>query len=198
VKCNYKKGIPVNETLIKYRDTKHFNEYGNTFIVGECYPDFINYGDLTTLSLNFGGLAIIETLYQPSPTEFLSFMYGELHFALAEDKDSNILFFLSKFGGDYWNSSCINYSLNVKPNELDDIKTEIPMFLFNTSNGELLAIRVISVDKSFITKISDGIRKQLTKPYSIEVFKEKIQRFYKKYPTDYDMLQDAYYTYSPK
>ena len=76
MKCNYKNHVPVKETILELKDQTHFNKFGAKFIIGEYYPDFVNHHDATTLSLNFGGLALIETLYQPTATEIMNFRFG--------------------------------------------------------------------------------------------------------------------------
>ena len=195
MKCNYKRYNTVGETILTLNDTKHFNEFGANFTVGECYPNYINHHDATTLSLNFEGLMVIQTLYKPTSTEIMNFKCGNLNFALAED--NNILFLLSKFGTNNWSSSCMNYSLNIEASQLNNNITTIPMLLFDTSNGKLLAIRVVSVDNTFVKKINDGIRKQLTTPYSFAEFSRIVNSTYRKYPTDDDLLKDAYYFYNP-
>lgn len=195
MRCNYKKRTVAKETIMEFKDHEHFNELGARLTVGEYYPDFINNPDATILSMNYDYLAIIQALYQPTPVEIENFKYGAVKFALAED--NNILFFLSKFGTNNWNSSTTNFSLSIDSSELKDNQSVFPMVLFDTSNGKLLAIRFLSVEKSFIKEVNTGIRKQLLTPFPYTEFSRLVNSTYKKYPSDDDLLKDAFYFYSP-
>ena len=94
MKCNYKKHIPVADSIVTYTDEKHFNDMGSSFIRGDIYPDFKGQPDGAWLHLTFGGLVLICTLKNPTPLEILSFHQNDVKFALVEE--NNIVFLLSK------------------------------------------------------------------------------------------------------
>ena len=130
---------------------------------------------------------------KPSSDEILNFQQGSLKFALAED--NNILFFLSKFGSNVWGSSNQNYSLNTSLNQIDDNANMMTLLLFDSSNGKLVAMRSIGLHWHFLKALNNGIRKQLSTPYSMDEYSRLVKSTFRKYPTDLDLLKDAYYFY---
>lgn len=194
MKCNYKKHIPVADSIVTYTDEKHFNDMGSSFIRGDIYPDFKGQPDGAWLHLTFGGLVLICTLKNPTPLEILSFHQNDVKFALVEE--NNILFLLSKFWIDNWGSSTMNYSLNISPSDLDDNANLLTVLLIDSSNGKLVGTRVLGLHWHFVKALNDAIRKQLSTPYSMSEFNRLVHSTYRKYPTDRDMLKSAYYVYN--
>ena len=193
MKCNYKKHLPIKEKIFTFEDKSHFTPFGSCFMLGDTYSDFIGHPDGVTLHLDMCNLMLIYTLNHPTKEEISNFQQGELKFALAED--NNILFLLNKFGSIPWGSSNQNYSLNTSVYQLDDNANIMSLLLFDSSNGKLVAMRNIGLHWHFVKALNDGIRKQLSTPYSIEEFSRLVKSTYRKYPTDLDLLKDAYYFY---
>ena len=193
MKCNYKNTIRAYEIRQYINDKTHFSEYGTLWAVGDIYPDFIGNPDGQELRTSLGGLSLICTLRNPSAMEIYNFTKGNLKLALTKEED--FLFVLSKFGDDMWGSTCSNFSVNPNANLVSDKDNLLVCLLFDTSDGKLLGIRTIGLQHDFVKALTDAIKQQAANYCPVELFTEKVSAIYNKFPTDNDLLKNAYCKY---
>lgn len=194
MKCNYKNKI-IQTVFENVSNTYLGQDNGvDCFVVGQIYSDHIGKPDGLILSAKYVGLTLISHLYKPTPQEVNEFQYGNPKFALAKDND--ILFFLSKFGKDAWNSTATNYSLN--PEYCYGLSSQsnlLCMLLFDTSSGKLVANRTLGLHFDFTKELIEGIKEQAQKYCPINTFSQKVRATYQKYPNDNELLNVAYCQY---
>ncbi len=192
MKCNYKKTMEAN--TLKSHQKSFSSEKLSVLSYGETYTDFIGCPDGINITTMFGGLTLLATFQSPTKQEIEEFRFGNLEIALADD--NSILITIIKLGKLNWTSSAVNYSLEPNAYNLSSNNNIFNMLMFDTSTGELVAMRTLGLHLDFVREIQCAIKKQLEIPYSLTEFREKVKHTYSKFPTEEHFLKKAFFRYN--
>lgn len=154
--------------------------------VGKTYMEAKGHVEGCRFDISDSGATLIFYYDRPTKMELENFK-PEKPFEMRMMEFSNTIIFLLKFGNLNWMDAPYTPHLSKDLTCLDLREGEglaITIMLFDTSNGELKQIRLMSLSYEFTMRIKNGIEKLMRMPFDKMSYYNNINRIFSAYSTN--------------
>lgn len=164
----------------------------DVYSVGEKYDEFKKQEELTIqLHYRDNYWEMLVALHGITREEVKNLQYGNLQFALTVIDDC--LFLLMKAGQFEWMDFPFEPRLHHRKFEFYDFAqgegAPLHMFIADGKTGKLMAMRAVGLGNSISNALSQKCRELQEKPFDEMLYRQKVDKIYRKYPSSAAMLK---------